>query len=156
MSTSICPAASLCSFGALFPELKTQTTITALPRRVSQQTVACDFTVLKSTRIRGLWDLGRLNRTFSVGAQKQPDQQLRVIRQLPDLKTGSVSHLPSSTSLLFCLSFLPFSRFCLTYLFALSPTNLLTSFLVLFLFFLQLFNLIYFHFPLLLFSFSCL
>lgn len=53
------------------------------------------ITVLKSTRIRGLCDWGRLNRTFSVGAQKLPDQQLRVIRQFPDLKSGS--HLLSST-----------------------------------------------------------
>lgn len=67
--------------------------IAALPQTVSQQAVASlHFTALKSTRIRRLWKWGRLNRTFSVGAQKQPDQQQRVIGQLPEFKTGSVYH----------------------------------------------------------------
>lgn len=63
-------------------------------------------------------DRGRLNRTFSVGAQKQPDQQLRVIRQLPDLKTSSLSLiycprlLPSSS---FHFTPLSLSQFCLTF-----------------------------------------
>ena len=62
MSTSIRPIPhdttipSPCLLGALFAELKTQTSVMALPRTVLQRAVAFHFTVPKSTQIRGLWE----------------------------------------------------------------------------------------------------